>query len=578
MNEKNNYNGKPLRHPSESAKGGQPSQGQRPRRPLTEEEKRILMRRRAEAAKRNAEGGRPHPENAVRRDNVPPRKEGMRPDGKQAQSRPAPQKPSKKPSIFSRKPKAPPEPPPRRRNDESYVFSRSLSETHERIMAERRERLEDARIFRREDVRQKVKYGIIAFSAVLALAILITAIAVSCSLSGARIKKGEGEYTFTVGKNSNSAAYKDTARGGIIYINMNAVAELCDMKMSGSTNDLRFTTSSGLGWISFTPDSTRAKINGYGIEMPAPAKMKDTQCSIPLDFLTLILDGVEVKVDENEKKVTVTRKEYNDSTPLEPHYLEISFMLKADIPLSSLDENKYFAGQPLFIFKNDLTSYEEYMNPSGDKMNDFLLLVNKQHPIGSDFTPDELSVIPKELVNPDKRDYITLDLNATAIKALEAMMKEMQSAGFTNVFVTSAYRSYSYQSSLYNTYIEKEMAADPSLTREEAKAIVETYSAIPGYSEHHSGLCIDFMATDMSELTNEFADKEVYDWLCANAWKFGFIQRYPEDKVSVTGYDYESWHWRFVGRTHALAMLQSGECLEEYLARTGLSEEDAANG
>ena len=87
------------------------------------------------------------------------------------------------------------------------------------------------------------------------------------------------------------------------------------------------------------------------------------------------------------------------------------------------------------------------------------------------------------------------------------------------------------------------------------------------------------MATDMTDLTNEFADKEVYDWLRANAWKFGFIERYPEDKVDVTQYSYESWHWRFVGRTHALAMLQSGECFEEYLARTGLSaEEGNANG
>jgi D-alanyl-D-alanine carboxypeptidase len=70
----------------------------------------------------------------------------------------------------------------------------------------------------------------------------------------------------------------------------------------------------------------------------------------------------------------------------------------------------------------------------------------------------------------------------------------------------------------------------------------------------------------MSDLTNVFAEKEVFSWLCANAWKFGFVLRYPEDKVDTTGYSYESWHWRFVGRTHALSMLSSGKCLEEYLS------------
>ena len=458
-----------------------------------------------------------------------------------------------------------PEQPPRRRNEESYVFSRSLSETQERILQERRERLEDARRFRREDVKDKLIKGSIAFGITLVLMITIAAIIISASLGSGQVKKGKGEFVFKIGENSTRLAYADTVHDGMIYISMNSVAELCELTLSGNaSNDLRFYTKDG-GWISFAPQSKNATINGYGIQMPAEARINGTECSVPLEFLEAVLDGVEITVDTSEKNtVTVKRSEYPDSTPLEPHYLDVGFMLKVSGAMSALDENKYFAGKPLFDFKVDLSDYEQYMNPDNDY---FLLLINKEIPIDSEFEPQGIVEIPSKWVNPDKvRDGITLDLNYTASMALEAMLLEMRAAGFTKIYATSAYRSYNYQSGLYNTYIQKETAANPYLSSEEIKAIVESYSAVPGTSEHHTGLCVDLISTDMIELTNDFADKEVFDWLCANAWKFGFVLRYPEDKIDVTGYAYESWHWRFVGRSHALSMLRTGMCLEDYTA------------
>ena len=537
-----------------------------PRRPLTEAEKREIARRRA---RQNGQPQRPTAGQG--------RTQGTRPI---ENKRPVP--PPRK-----RKEEAPP---PRRRNEESYNFSRSLSETHERIMAERRERLEDARAFQREDVNQKVKFGLIAFCAVLALVLIITTIAVSCSLSGMGVKKSKGEYEFTIGKNNSSAVYTDTARNGMLYISMNSISELCGMTMGGSPNELRFTVPSG-DWISFSPNSTQAKINGYGMEMPGPASMKDTKCSIPLDFLLLVLDGINAHVDQQNKKVTVTRIEYVDSTPQEPHYVEPIFMLIADIPLTSIDENKYFSGQPIFTFKNDLTAFEEYMNPIGDRMNAYLMLVNKQHPL-EDTSYDPNTV---QYTNKDHGVYKDYWIEPNAGKALEAMMLEMKSMGFNDIFVTSAYRSYNRQNTLYNGYIEYEMNRLSSdayavlgkeyiegnykalglsgLSYEDAVKVVKSYSAVPGESEHHTGLCVDLMSTSMSELDVTFANNEAYDWLCANAWKFGFVLRYPEDKESITGYSYEPWHWRYVGRTHALEMLRSGECLEEYLNRINASAE-----
>ena len=465
----------------------------------------------------------------------------------------------------AKRPGKEPTPPPRRRNEESYVFSRSLSETQDRILTERRERLEDAKKFRRGDIKDKLIKGGITFVASLIVIAVIATVIISASLNAGKIKKSKDAFVYKIGSNVTELAYKDAVQNGAIYISMNSVAELCQLTVSGNTgSELRFYTESG-SYVSFTADSSVAMINGYGIDMSAPAKISGTECAVPLDFLDTILGGVEISLDRQENTITIKRLERPDSTHLEPRYESVSFMLKTNGALSAIDENKYFNGKPLFEFKTDLSAYESYMNPSGDQKDAFLMLLNKETPCDANFAPQNLVTIPAKWVNPSKSGWVTLELDGTAMKALEAMLLEMRAEGFGSIFITSAYRSYSYQSGLYNTYIQNELNANPSLTFEEAKAIVETYSAVPGYSEHHTGLCVDFITPDMTDLTNEFAEKEVYDWLLANAWKFGFVLRYPEDKVDVTGYSYESWHWRYVGRSHALEMLKTGMCFDEYV-------------
>lgn len=209
------------------------------------------------------------------------------------------------------------------------------------------------------------------------------------------------------------------------------------------------------------------------------------------------------------------------------------------------------------VFTTDLSAYESYMDaPSGS----FLILVNKQNTIGTDDKPADL--ISVKDIHPDEiRD---LSLDRTAEMALEAMFIEMRAAGFKNVFVTSAYRSYSKQSDLFEGYIVKEMNSG-SLSREQAIEKVLRYSAYPGTSEHQTGLCVDLMTYRMSDLDESFADEPVYDWLLENAWKFGFILRFPEDKTDITGYDFEPWHYRFVGRYDAYMIHAQNLCLEEYI-------------
>lgn len=207
------------------------------------------------------------------------------------------------------------------------------------------------------------------------------------------------------------------------------------------------------------------------------------------------------------------------------------------------------------VFHSDLFAYETYMNaPAGSH----LLLVNKSHLLASDYVPEDRIPVA------DARKDITLC--RTAEKALEAMFIEMRTCGYRGVFVTSAYRSYAYQNGLFQTYIGEEMSKNPSLSETEAREKVLRYSARPGTSEHQTGLCVDLMIDGMRDLDESFATYPVYEWLQENAWKFGFVLRFPADKTEITGYDFEPWHYRFVGREDAYRMYKTGMCLEEYVA------------
>ena len=118
-----------------------------------------------------------------------------------------------------------------------------------------------------------------------------------------------------------------------------------------------------------------------------------------------------------------------------------------------------------------------------------------------------------------------------------------------NYWITSGYRTYSYQAQLYNQYVARD-----------GKAKADTYSARPGHSEHQTGLAIDInVAGDNFGLTPESK------WLAANCWRYGFIIRYPKDKQNITGYKYEPWHVRYLGKELAKEVYDSGLTLEEFL-------------
>ncbi len=214
-------------------------------------------------------------------------------------------------------------------------------------------------------------------------------------------------------------------------------------------------------------------------------------------------------------------------------------------------------------FISDLSSYEEYMDPVD--RDGYLLIANKTTSLDESYIPDDLT----ELADTRADGRTVQKLRYNAAKAFEAMFIEMRACGYTDVSITSGYRSYTYQAELFENYTNKELANHPGWTREQAEEMAATYSARAGTSEHQTGLCCDMH--NLSSADKAFANNPVYTWLCDNSWKFGIILRYPEDKTNITGYDFEPWHYRYVGRYHAYKIHESGLCLEEYISQLNTS-------
>lgn len=176
-----------------------------------------------------------------------------------------------------------------------------------------------------------------------------------------------------------------------------------------------------------------------------------------------------------------------------------------------------------------------------------LVLVNGETPLPDDWTCDLVPVTEDSDVLVDSR--MLGDLNAMTEAARQEDMW---------FWVSSGYRSAELQEDLVDREISR--LVEEGMTREQAEAETARLIQAPGHSEHHTGLAVDFNTAD-----GEFTKTEEYAWLKEHAAEYGFIQRYPEDKVDITGISVESWHFRYVGREHAMEMKRLGFCLEEYV-------------
>lgn len=179
-----------------------------------------------------------------------------------------------------------------------------------------------------------------------------------------------------------------------------------------------------------------------------------------------------------------------------------------------------------------------------------LVLVNAAHTLPEGFRVETRS-LPNGLL-----------FDARAYDDLARMLQDGKKQGLSFV-VCSAYRPHGKQKELFDEQVATEQAI--GLSRDEAVEVAKTKVALPGTSEHALGLAVDIVALDYQKLDAGYLDTPECRWLKKNAYKYGFILRYPEDKSAITKIVFEPWHYRYVGVEAAAEITRKGLCLEEYL-------------
>ena len=254
--------------------------------------------------------------------------------------------------------------------------------------------------------------------------------------------------------------------------------------------------------------------------------------------------------DKNEDKEKPKDKPVQNNAPTE-NTLESSLKNEKYYIAKNLERYlKYAEGKDLTAEKIvadvnsnlDKTKYEDVQ--ATDMNADNLILVNKYYYLKESYAPKDLVTLTAK--------YNTGANSSMRKEAADAFMEMSDAATVDNISIknASAYRSYKYQVNLYDKYVERD-----------GKKAADTYSARPGFSEHQTGL-----SSDINQIDNSFENTDAFRWLQKNADKYGFILRFPKDKEDITGYQYEPWHYRYVGKDIAKKIKAENLTLEEYYA------------
>ncbi len=198
-------------------------------------------------------------------------------------------------------------------------------------------------------------------------------------------------------------------------------------------------------------------------------------------------------------------------------------------------------------YVNSNLDYDYYTNTkNADLKKNTLILVNKYYALDKDYEPDNM-------VKIEAKYGVQQYLQKEAYDAFKKMADDAKKEGLT-LYITSPYRSYQTQNKLYNNYSAKD-----------GKELADTYSARPGYSEHQTGLAADIVSGPGKSLAS-FENTKEFKWIKSHAHLYGFILRYPKGKEKLTGYQYEPWHYRYLGVDTASKIYSSGLTYEEYYA------------
>ena len=198
----------------------------------------------------------------------------------------------------------------------------------------------------------------------------------------------------------------------------------------------------------------------------------------------------------------------------------------------------------LSLGQGAVSDYEDQMSLGGT-----LFLINREYMITADYIPDDL-------VMPDvRRNSSSVMMRREAAEALEALFNAAKEEQGYTLTAVSGYRSYQTQQNIYNRRVKNA-----------GKAKADQFVALPGSSEHQLGLAMDVGRRTNTKLKASFGNSPEGKWLAENCYRFGFILRYKQEWVETTGYAYEPWHIRYVGREHALRIQELDIPFEEYIA------------
>ena len=246
------------------------------------------------------------------------------------------------------------------------------------------------------------------------------------------------------------------------------------------------------------------------------------------------------KIDEilKKDKIDILSKIINQK-----YFLEKNL----DDYLNYYNDNNDLSLSDVIAIVNVKANNNWYSNTSAaDTSKNELMLVNKFYYLDSSFIPEDVIDAPLRFAfNNNQTTQLVFD-----------KFKEMALAADKEnltLIINSGYRSYEYQEQLYNSYEAKD-----------GVEVADTYAARKGHSEHQTGLALDIITYGAN--SNNFEEFDEFKWLQENAHKYGFILRYPKDKSYLTGYDYESWHYRYVGAIVATKIKELGITFDEYYA------------
>lgn len=198
----------------------------------------------------------------------------------------------------------------------------------------------------------------------------------------------------------------------------------------------------------------------------------------------------------------------------------------------------------IFLYKKDYIEINTYVAEANSLDEEKIILVNKDNKIPDDYKANLL-------------EYEGHFIDSSIASSLDKMVKSAKREGI-NLKINTAYRDRNEQQEIYerrvNLYVKK------GNTKEQAVSKTNLEVQKPRYSEHETGLALDFSNPNKPE---ENAD--MWKWLESNSYKYGFILRYPKDKTNITKVSNEEWHYRYVGKDIAKEMKMTGKCLEEYV-------------